>query len=225
MEKLDYLIWRAGPLEVPVTALLGPVAAALLAGSGVRGLTLSTADTAEQVPRPMLLMGRGGELAALVEVWLDSVDDRGQVEQALALAGGVAQGYLVTESVPQREPHPAPVGQRSPGLTHLTWFPKPDRLTDEQFFHGWHDVHTPASFALHPRRDGYVRDAVVRVLTPGAPAVRAIVSEHFPEVADYTEPARLFGDEAALAQTMAELPLYGDQAEMSSRPLWRTVLR
>lgn len=217
MEKLDYLVWRDGDLTAQVSTLLGE---ALLLPV-VRALTVSTADTDVEVPRPLLLMGQGRDLAALVEVWLDSVDDRGPLEAVL----GRADGYLVTESVPQREPAAAPVGVRSSGLTHLTWFPKPSRLSDEEFYRGWHDVHTPSSFALHPRRDGYVRDAVARPLTAGAPPVRAIVSEHFPEVEDYTDPARLFGSPDALARTMAELPLYGDQADMSSRPLWRTVLR
>jgi hypothetical protein len=205
VEKLDYLVWE--PLDAQ--ALLLPC---------VRRLTVSVA--ADVAPRT-LLMGRGDELAALVEVWLDSLDERGPVEAAL----GRADGYLVTESVPQHEPMPAPVGERSPGITHLTWFPKPHRLTDEEFYRGWHEVHTPSSFALHPRRDGYVRDAVARAVTPGAPPVRAIVSEHFPEVEDYTDPARLFGTPEALRVTMEELPLYGDQADMSSCPLWRTVLR
>lgn len=217
MEKLDYLVWRAGDLDAQVAPLLD----GSLLLPAVRRLTVSTADTGTEVPRPLLLMGRGAELAALVEVWLDSVDERRPVEALL----GPADGYLVTESVPQAEPSPAPVGVRSPGLTHLTWFPKPARLSDEEFFHGWHDVHTPSSFALHPRRDGYVRDAVARPVTPGAPPVRAIVSEHFPEVEDYTDPARLFGSPEALQATMDELPLYGDQADMSSRPLWRHVLR
>lgn len=205
MEKLDYLVWE----PVDADALLLPC---------VRGLTVSVAA---ELPRMTLLMGRGPELAALVEVWLDSLDERGPVEAAL----GRADGYLVTESVPQHEPVAAPVGTRSPGVTHLTWFPKPERLTDEEFYRGWHEVHTPSSFALHPRRDGYVRDAVARPVTAGAPPVRAIVSEHFPEVEDYTDPRRLFGDAAALQATVDELPLYGDQADMSSRPLWRTVLR
>jgi hypothetical protein len=217
VEKLDYLVWRSGDLDEQVRGLLS----GSLLLPVVRRLTVSTADTDEAVPRPLLLMGRGAELAALVEVWLDSLDQRVAVEELL----GPADGYLVTESVPQLEPLPPPVGSRSPGLTHLTWFPKPERLSDEEFYRGWHDVHTPSSFDLHPRRDGYVRDAVARVLTPGAPPVRAIVSEHFPEVEDYTDPSRLFGSPEALTRTMEELPLYGDQADMSSRPLWRHVLR
>lgn len=190
----------------------------------VRRLTVLTGDTADEVPRPTLLLGEGAALAALVALWLDSVDERVGVLDRLAPLGRV-DAYLVTESVPQHEPTPAPVGRRSPGVTHTTWFPQPPHLSDEQFFHGWHDVHTPSSFALHPRRTGYVRDAVARTLTPGSPPVRAIVAEHFAEVADYTDPRRLFGDADALARTTEELPLYGDADAMSSRPLWRWVLR
>lgn len=157
-------------------------------------------------------MGRGPDLAGLVEIWLDSVDVWLSVVAAVS-----GDAYLVTESVPQ-----PPSGQ--PGLlTHLTWFPKPSRLTEEEFFHGWHVVHTPSSAALHPRRQGYVRDAVARTLTPGSPAVRAIVSESF-AVEDYLDPARLFGGPEALQTTMAELPLYADHADISSCPVWPTVI-
>ena len=106
--------------------------------------------------------------------------------------------YLVTESVPQAV---------QPGelLTHFSWFPKPDRLSEEEFFHGWHTIHTPSSARLHPLRQGYVRDAVARTLTPGSPPVRAIVSEFFAED-DYLDPARLFAPDE-LTTTIEELPL------------------
>ena len=117
----------------------------------------------------------------------------------------------MTESVPQ------PV-EAEGLLTHLTWFPKPDRLTDDAFFHGWHDVHTPSSAALHPLRRGYVRDAVARRLTPDSPPVRAIVAEHFDQDV-YLDPSRLFGDADSLTRTMDELPLYADQPDISSCPV------
>ena len=42
-------------------------------------------------------------------------------------------GYLVTESVPQRRTDRSWAdGVPSPGITHFTCFPKPDRLTDEE---------------------------------------------------------------------------------------------
>lgn len=194
------LVWDA-------EALAGAVA---LLDLGVRALAVSRAAGLDRAP---LLMGRGAELAGLVEVWVDSVDRWPELVAAVP-----SDAYLVTESVPQ----PA---SGVPGLlTHLTWFPKPERLTEQEFFHGWHLVHTPSSAALHPLRQGYVRDAVARALTADAPPVRAIVSEAF-AVEDYLDPARLFGGKEALERTLAELPLYADGAEISSCPVWQTVHR
>jgi hypothetical protein len=196
MEKLDLLVWddaaveAAGELDVP----------------GLRSLTVSRAA---RLPNATLLMGRGSELAGFVEVWLDSVDVWPDVVGLVT-----ADAYLVTESVPQ------PVASTPGMLTHLTWFPKPDRLSEDEFFHGWHVVHTPSSAKLHPRRQGYVRDAVARRLTRDAPPVRAIVSEFFaPE--DYLDPRQLFGDHEAVQRTVEELPLYADAGDISSCPVLR----
>ena len=196
MEKIDLLVWSddaitaARELEVP----------------GLRSLAVSRAARLEKAT---LLMGRGAELAGLAELWVDSVDAwRAVVEQV------PSDAYLVTESVPQQ------VAAKPDLLTHFTWFPKPDRLTDEQFFAGWHDVHTPSSAALHPRRQGYVRDAVARTLTTGSPPIRAVVSEFF-ALDDYLDPARLFGGPETLERTSEELPGYADAADISCCPLWR----
>lgn len=196
MEKVDLLVWDPEAID----------RAKELTGPGIRSVV---ACTPAGVQTPPLLMGRGPELAGLVQVWLDSVD-------LWPWLVGVVPGdaYLVTESVPQ------PV--TSPDLlVHLTWFPKPERLTEEDFFYGWHVVHTPSSAALHPRRQGYVRDAVARTLTPGSPPVRAIVTEHFDE-ADYLDPKRLFGGKEALDRTLDELPLYADAADLSCCPVRAT---
>lgn len=195
MEKLDYLLWSSAP---SVEALAGLC----------RSVRVSVA--ASDVT-PTLLMGSGSSLAALVEVWVDSLDTRASIE---ACFSGRYDGYLVTESVPQ-------IPSDATGLlTHLSWFPKPPRLSDEEFYRGWQEGHTPTTFALHPLRVGYVRDAVARVLTPGSPAVRAIVSEYF-DASDYEDPRRLFGSKEAMQAAMTELPSYGDAADMSCRPLWR----
>jgi hypothetical protein len=196
MEKLDLLVWSDEALD----------AARGLDVTGIRSVAVSRAA---RLPKATLLMGRGAELAGLVEIWVESVDVWPQLAEQVA-----ADVYLVTESVPQQ---PAD----SPGLlSHFTWFPKPDRLTDAEFYHGWHEVHTPSSAALHPRRQGYVRDAVARTLTHGSPPVRAIVTEFFaPE--DYLDPARLFGGPETLQRTAEELPLYADAADISSCPLWK----
>ena len=190
MEKLDLLVWDDVPLRVEV--------------DGLRSIVVSVAADLE---RPSILLGRGGELRALLELWVDSYDVWRDV-----VAQVPGDLYLVTSSQPQAH-------SGAPGLlTHLSWFPKPDRLTEEEFFHGWHEVHTPTTGALHPLRQGYTRDAVARTLTPGSPPVRAIVSEYFAP-ADYLDPARLFGSPEALQASIDELPLYADVADVSSCPL------
>ena len=202
MEKIDYLLWTA-PTQGAVQAVLE---------AGVAALTVHVA--AEDIPNPPLLLGRGSELAAVVSVWVDSIDQRGPIQDVLP----DADGYLVTESVPQ--PRSVP-----PAITHFTWFPKPDRLTSEEFFEGWHVVHTPSTWALHPTRCGYVRDSVARVLTPGSPRVDAIVFEDFPTVEDYTDPRKLFGSKEALDETSRHLSSFADLETISSRPLYETVVR
>ena len=190
MEKLDLLVWDDVDLSVDV-----------------EGLRSVTASVAADLERPSILMGRGAELRALVELWVDSYDVWRDV-----VAQVPGDLYLVTSSQPQA--HSGADGL----LTHLSWFPKPDRLTEEEFFHGWHEVHTPTTGALHPLRQGYTRDAVARTLTPGSPPVRAIVSECF-ATEDYLDPTRLFGSPEALQASVEELPLYADVADVSSRPL------
>jgi hypothetical protein len=59
---------------------------------------------------------------------------------------------------------------------------------------------------------------VARTLTPGAPPVRAIVSELFAEDV-YLDASRLFGTPDELMRTVEELPLYADQGDVSSCPL------
>ncbi|KAA1425803.1 hypothetical protein [Nocardioides antri] len=195
MEKIDLLIWEDAAAEAAATLR-------------VPGLRAVQASVAADLPGAPLLMGKGPALRGLAEIWVDSVDVWPEIVEQVP-----GDAYLVTESVPQAV---------APGdwLTHFTWFPKPDRLSEEEFFHGWHAVHTPSSAGLHPLRQGYVRDAVARTLTAGSAPIRAIVSEFFDE-AVYLDPSRLFGSREALDLTVEELPLYADQADLSSCPLRR----
>jgi len=195
MEKIDLLLWDDAAVA----------AASELQVPGLRSVTvLAAAD----LPNAPLLMGKGADLRGNAQIWVDSVD---VWQQIVDQAPGDA--YLVTESVPQ------PVESEAT-LTHFTWFPKPERLTEQEFFHGWHMIHTPSSARLHPLRQGYVRDAVARTLTPGSPPIRAIVSEYFTEEI-YLDPKQLFGSTEELMATMEELPLYADQADIASCPLKR----
>jgi hypothetical protein len=227
VEKLIYLCWKKPELDPAayVERLLGEVAPQLLA-AGARRLDLNVSDLLGTMPMPMLLLGEGATLAAAVALWLDCYDARGPLEAALRRDAARVDGYLVTESVPQPCPERDwPDGVRSPGVSHFTWFEKPAAVSDEAFFHAWHELHTPFSFELHPRRWCYVRNSVARTLTPGSPPVRAIVVERFRELADYTDPKRLFGSKEALARSGAEVAAYADPERLHSVPLSEFILR
>jgi hypothetical protein len=206
VEKLDYLIFGTAFDAAPVETLADDVLA----------LAVFTADTDDDIPAPTLLLGRGPDLRAVVSVWVDSVDDRARIEEAL---GGASDGYLVTESVPQQRR-----ATDEPQIAHFTWFPKPQRLSYEDFLHGWHDVHTPSTTRLHPTRVGYTRDTVARTLTPGSPSVDAIVFEYF-TIADYIDPKRLYGSKEAVDETISHLPLYADYELLNSRPMRERVVK
>lgn len=197
MEKIDLLMWDDAVV-------------ASAPGLDVPGLRSLQVSVAADLPGAPLLLGAGKALRGVAEIWVDSVD---VWPDLVAQVPGDA--YLVTESVPKVAP---------PGdwLTHFTWFPKPARLSEDEFIHGWHMVHTPSSERLHPLRQGYVRDAVARTLTAGSPPVRAIVSEFF-DGDVYLDPARLFGSPDELKNTIEELPLYADQADVSSCPVRRVT--
>ena len=218
MEKLDYLVWRIDKLYIAHhRGLL--VERARGVADRTLALTICVADTDEDVPKPTLLMGRGPELAAVASVWMDSIDDRAAIEDALRVGGAEVDSYLVTESVPQQRE-----GVHWSEITHFTWFPKPDLLTDEEFFHGWHDIHTPSTGRLHPTRLGYTRDTVARTITKGSPQVNAIVFEYF-ALEDYVDPRRLYGSKEAVEETMEHLPLYADYESINSRPMHELIVK
>jgi hypothetical protein len=227
MEKLVYLAWKRPELDAPGYGrrLLEEVAPRLLA-AGARRLDVNVSDLLATIPKPMLLMGEGVTLSAAISLWLDCYDARGPLEAVLAADAARLDGYLVTESVPQPcADRDWPDGARSPGVTHFTWFEKPAALADEAFFRAWHELHTPFSFELHPHRWSYVRNSVVRTLTPGSPPVRAIVAERFRALEDYTDPKRLFGSREALARSAAEVGQYADPQRLHSVPLSEYILR
>lgn len=227
MEKLVYLSWKRPALSIEAYRghLLEELAPRLLE-VGVRRLDVNVSDLLGTLPKPLLLMGEGASLSAAVSLWLDCYDGRAPVEALLRTEAERLDGYLVTESVPQPCTDRAwPDGARSPGVTHFTWFEKPGAIADDVFFRAWHEVHTPFSFELHPRRWSYVRNSVTRTLTPGSAPIRAIVAERFRVLEDYSDPKRLFGSKEVLARSAAEVAHYADPARLHSAPLSEFILR
>ena len=233
MEKLIHLLWRSDDHDEVSHRehMVGEIAPMLAANvARVNHLDVLTGDTSVEIPTPPVQLGLGPQLASVVTIWLDSIDDRGPIIPALQSAPGTTgrvDQYLVTESVPQPSTMERdwPLGTRTPGATLFSRFPKPDRLTDEEFFHGWHDIHTPSTPLLHPLRVEYVRNSVARVLTPGSPPIRALVAERWAAIDDYSDPTRLFSSDDAIEASMAELPLYADFESLNSRPMFQWLIR
>jgi hypothetical protein len=116
-------------------------------------------------------------------------------------------------------------GERSPGVTLWTAFPKPERIDDETFYARWYGSHTPLSFEVHPLWQ-YVRNAVARPLTSGAPAYRAIVEERFRTLEEILDMKRFFGgDLANVERVMDDLAAFTDMASMNTTPMSEYVVR
>ncbi len=189
-----YGLWRRPDQDLDAlrSALIDAVAPQLL-DLGVRGLRINVEEPLGKSYR-VGAQPDGGLLAASVSLWIDSYDDRGPHEAAIRSAGAEAFGWIVAESEARSygEHRTWPDGERSPGLTITTFFDKKADLDDETFYRIWHGEHTPLSFEIHPLWL-YVRNQVLRPITPGAPSVHGIVYEAVATDADMLDFTRFFG--------------------------------
>lgn len=185
---------------------------------GASQLTINVADINPNIQEqaPSRLIGPWQALSAAVSFWHECLDQRAPLESSLRDVSDSLSGYLVTESVPQAFDPVWEGGQRRPGVTQFGANGKPHDISDEMFYHNWQVLHSTSSFDLHPLRWSYVRNAVARALTEDAPTYRAIVSEHFRELADFTDDQRYFGTEEALLAMLKELPGFCDVNNMVS---------
>jgi hypothetical protein len=181
MEKLVYGLWRRPDQDVdPIRAdLLDRVAPALL-DLDVRGLRICVEEPAGHAYR-VGANADGTLLVASVSIWIDSYDNRAPHEAAIAEVDASPYGWIVAES--EARAYGAhrtwPDGEQSPGLSITTFFDKKAGISDDDFYRIWHGEHTPLSFEIHPFWL-YVRNQVLRAITPGAPSVRGIVYEAVP---------------------------------------------
>ena len=238
MEKLVYLVGERPSID-PVALrmrFLDDVAPRLLA---LHPLALQVDLDDEHAQMPSMVPVPGDELPvrACVSIWLDAHDGRAPYEALLREAGVRCAGYLVTESLFREyggnEHAPArdwPDGTRSPGIITLTIFDKPAGVDDETFYGHWYGHQSPMSENMQPRAR-YVRNAVVRALTPGAPRYRAIVEEAWPSIEHVTNLQTFFG--ASSSEELGEnirvmldsTKLLYDPATMRNYPLSEYILK
>jgi hypothetical protein len=203
MEKLVYLVWdRPSRAGADVRAQFLDDIAPQLLDLGVQRLQIDLDDDGAEAASMVPVPDDELPVRACVSLWLDAHDTRAPIEAVLASAGIRRAGYLVTESLYRDygdNEHAAkrswPDGERSPGITTLTVFDKPAGVDDDTFYGHWYAHQSTMSEWMQPRAR-YVRNAVVRAITPGAPRYRAIVEESWPTVEHMTNLVTFFGADA-----------------------------
>jgi hypothetical protein len=196
---------------------------------GLTGLSVNVRDGAVR-DSLMTLTNLDPPVVALVSLWTQQYYGR-QVRAALALLEMECEevaAYLVTESVPLQAPATAP-GERTDGFANVALLRRPAELDPETWFTRWHIDHTPVAIATQSTF-GYTQNAVVRVLTPRAPDLAAIVEELFPIEATRDLHA-FFGaaDDADLSDRMTKMvastSAFGANENVDTVPTSRYVFR
>lgn len=217
MEKVVYLLWGEpdGARGDDLRARLLEEAAPSLIAMGAHGLTVNVHDThAAEAPSPAPTPAGEAVHVAEVSVWVDSYDRRGAMDDAVASCALPVSAYLVTESLyddygttPHAPPRSWPDGERSPGVLTVALIHRPDGLRYDEWIRRWHGTQSPESAELQPRAR-YVRNEVVRALTPDAPEVHGIVEEAWPSPGHIADPLLFFnadGDPARLQANLARM--------------------
>jgi hypothetical protein len=182
MEKLVYVLQRAlqnreGADGSALRAqLIGDVADAIRKSGGSE-ITVNVHDEHVSQGEGVAMRQRKPPINACVSFWMQSSDDRALAEEALVGASEQAHGYLVVESRPIV--HTPPKGERAPGANLVTCITRKPGLEDEVFFDLWNNEHRKVACETQSTT-AYVRNAVARPLTAGAPGFDGIVEETFP---------------------------------------------
>lgn len=205
MEKLVYVLWRHPALAPDALRerLRGEVAGGLrAAGAGRIALNVGDEDVAHA--RPARITRLDPPPDAVVSFWMECSDDRAGCERALAEVAPRAAGYLVVESVPLvNTTHRAPPGERTPGVNMVALLERPARIAWDAWIDHWHGHHKRVALETQCTY-AYVRNVVVRRLTPDAPPWEGIVEEGFPADA-VTDPAKWYRAEGDPARLKANL--------------------
>jgi hypothetical protein len=209
MEKLIYVL--KGPND-EVESRFERIAEAVVPVArefGGERMAVLVPDHAEEVQKrcPARIGGDFTSLSAVFECWLPTLDSRSPVESALTRFSNELWGYLATESTLAPCPYVVEEGGRVPGVTQWGINDKPAGVPLDDFYREW-AVHSKLSFDLHPTRDSYIRNAIVRRITPRAPEYLGIVLERFPSLDDFTDESVYFGDPAVVKEMFAHVPSF-----------------
>ena len=195
MEKLMYLAWlgRETTRAEVADVMLGTVAGELLSLDPLR-LTIDVWDPDSDIPAPVETPEDETPLHALVSLWIDAVDYREPFEKVLSAAADRLAGYEVVESLYRdygsnrwSAARDWPDGRRSLGVLTVALLQQHPEQTFDEWMTRWHTRISPITEAIQPRCR-YVRNAVFRAVTDGAPPIRGIVEEAWPSLEHVTDP-------------------------------------
>jgi len=199
VEKLIYLLWppQGQDKKKRQQLMVGEIGPRLLQAGAIK-LTLYVDDPDSDVRSPSPFHP-GERICAEVALWTGDAEKRGPFEDILGSAGFRFAGYLVEESVYTEyggNRHSGsrnwPDGQRSPGVMAITLMERPKRLSHDEWIKRWHGRQSPVSEAMQPRAR-YIRNVVVRSVTPDAPPYEGIVEEAWPSARHVTNPFLFYG--------------------------------
>jgi hypothetical protein len=178
MEKLAYLVWkRAGEADARfATRLLEELAPRLRAVATCLRISVVDDDVAAGAKLHLGKLSPSG----LISFWLEQSQERAACEALVAGACERIAGFLVVESRPLvNEARRAPPGARTPGFALVSCIEAKDGLAKDEFIRLWYEVQRDTAIETQSTF-GYVRNEIVRSLTPDAPHWDAIVEENFP---------------------------------------------
>lgn len=199
-------------------------AAPALESAGAQKITFGVADVDDPDVERVAQMNAHGLIDAQISLWVENLDGRGGIESVVAGLAERHAGYLVTESILCEYPGPNwPAGEASPGIALVTTFPKPEKLDFETFYARWHGSHGPLSLELHPLTR-YVRNAVFRPITEGAPTFHAIVSESVASCAVAADVDQFYSGPANRKRIVKDLLSFAEIETMSTAVMREYIL-
>ena len=226
MNKLIYLLWPRRPMELAQrrTTLLEACAPKLLE-SGARYLSMNIDDDFATTPSPTPTTRFTDPFVAEVNVWVDDMKVRKDLESVLLDADFDIAGYRVREHIytdyggnEHGSPRDWPDGQRSPAVVSVTPLERPRRIPKDKWMKHWFNRQGPMSERMQPRAR-YVRNVVEEVLTPGATPYEGIVEESWPSSEHVTNPYIFYGAKNRL-ELIKNMAIMG-QSVAAFLPMWK----
>jgi hypothetical protein len=169
---------------------------------------------------------------------VDTIEQREPFERVLEAAAVRLAGYSVVESLYRdyggnqwAAPRSWPDGERSPGVLTVALLQQHPEQSLDEWITRWHTRISPITEAIQPRTR-YVRNAVFRPVTEGAPPVAGIVEEGWPSLEHVTDPMLFYcadGDpermQAHVTQMIDEINAFVDLRTLRSVTMSEWILK